>query len=243
LLLDYRQQRRGVMKKSKLLIVVAALALVVTLGSGMAQAIPMNYHFTGQIYLITDNTGGALKPAGWVNGTSVEYTVILDFALGGSYLRNNGILTPYADTATKDYFYADYVSGNLLIGGGVNSLLPNAVQEYNTGYNRLDIAGGQVTVGGDDGKLGLKAETLAAPKVNLDPFDWVVGTVVQGDNEAWTKISELNKSIRVYSWLTLDKIEAVSAEPVNAIPEPSTMLLLGFGVVGLGVAGRRKFGK
>jgi len=44
---------------------------------------------------------------------------------------------------------------------------------------------------------------------------------------------------------TADLKGTFSVEEVqtNSVAEPSTMLLLGFGVIGLGVAGRRKFGK
>src|SRR3972149_11716217 len=98
------------MKRLSALIVaiVAVFAL-----AGHAKAVPMYYTFEGTVSSTSEHAG-IIAAAGLSVGSAVTYTLIVDFATAGSYTRNDGTVYTYTDTASHDYFYADYVSGDAL---------------------------------------------------------------------------------------------------------------------------------
>src|SRR3990172_2654952 len=131
---------------------IAAFATVFAL-AGHAKAAPMYYTFDGTVSSVTD-AAGIIAGAGLSVGSAVTYTLIVDFATDGSYTRNDGTVYTYTDSAYKDYFFADYVSGDALWqkdGGFRND--PGYTAEYNVGVNYIFFTQGDLSVNSVDDLL------------------------------------------------------------------------------------------
>ncbi len=209
------------MKKFLTLIAAFITALVL---SGQAKASPMYYTFEGTVSSINTDAAGIIAGAGLSVGSNVTYKLIVDFAADGTATSNDGTLTTYTDTATIDYFFDDYVSGDALHqkDGGYNNV-PWAAAEINSGYNNLNTASGSyLNVNSADDPLKMFSFSSRVS-------DWAVGTVVYGANWAYD-------STGAYSQLQTN----LTLTSIAPVPEPSTMLLLGGGLMGL-IAFRKRF--
>ena len=96
----------------------------------------MYYTFEGTITTIND-LAGAIAAVGLEIGSPVTYTIVMDLDAQGSTTYNNGNVTPKIDTAEKDYFYTDFISGTVIepINGGYFNE-PGSVAEYNFAVNQ-----------------------------------------------------------------------------------------------------------
>jgi hypothetical protein len=215
----------------KLLTLLCALTLVLGM-VGMAQAAPMVYTFEGPMFTSTSdlNTNGIpdWDEAGFVaaegisNGDTVTFQILIDFGLPAS-ITNNGtttILNDYSRTIgtttyNYDYFYADYLSGP--------GLKYNDPLERNWGLDQTRSTGYQ---SGSIAVLNLVQISSSSALVK----DWVVGETVYLLANAYDSSRNLSKFTVANAKLT----------DISAVPEPGTLLLLGSGLAGLGILGRRK---
>ena len=221
----------------KLTTLLAVMAIVFGL-SGKAQAVPYYYTFVGTVSSMMDDAGAIYSQLPYVSndyaiggiGATVEYWFIVDLDADGTRTLNDGTVTTYSDDADFDYFYADYFSGDALVqvDGGVWNDPPN-VAEYNVGYDNVGCDGiieacGLLSGNSDDDYFDIYSASALVS-------DWAVGTSVWSRNGAYDSIGN-------YSYLEA-ALTLTDISPVNQVPEPSTLLLLGSGLFGFGFFRRK----
>ncbi len=157
--------------------------------------------------------------------TTQTFQIVLTIDTTGYTGNTNNVLN---DVAVKVADPAHYVSGNLISSPATYQELEGGVSQSGTGgcaagNNGFDCAnftglGGGLGVGSDDGGI----------------YNWVFnitvdkGFLLDGVNEASIKALYLTSS---------GGNAGITSESIT-IPEPSTLLLLGSGLLGLGVLGR-----
>ena len=178
----------------------------------------MLYTFEGnvnQVYNVSD-----------INvGDEVSYTFFADTDLQGTHTAYNGYEFTYPDFPNYDIFYDEYVSGSILPDSGYyNDSNCRCVASYNYGYLYDDGNLNQLRFVGGSSNSWIEAWTNGTTQITL-------GDSYYGYNVAY----DVNGSGGyVYSNLTLSSISDVSQ-----VPEPASLLLLGSGLLGMVVLGKR----
>lgn len=218
------------MKKITRLLTVFIIAAGLNIS---AQAIPMYYTFEGSITTISHDNAGAIANAGFNEGDSVSYTLIVDLDADATETHFGGYVDydSYTDSSSWDYFYVDYYSGDALQqidGGFYNTVGPAdgsglmSASESNWGYSTLiGQPGSTLHVNSDDDLLQIK-------NTGLNLTDWTIGTWVHAGN--WAFDSENNQS-HLFADVMLTNISLVNN--YIAVPEPATIFLFILGLAGL----------
>ena len=198
-------------------------------------AAPLYYTFDGTITVISHDNAGAIADAGFSVGSSVTYTLLIDFDAAASETHFGGYVDydSYVDSTSWDYFYVDYAGGSALseVDGGFYNLVgpadgsgPMSASEKNWGYDTLlGQPGGYLHVNSDDDMLQLK-------KTGVNVSDWTIGTTVNVSNWAFDSLGNQSQLFA-----------EVQLTGISSVPVPAAAWLFSSGLIGLiGIARRKR---
>lgn len=207
----------------------AFTAAALLLSPAPSRAIPLYYMFQGHVVHSTVPTHSL--------GQAVDYTFLVDRDRDGQTMDEAGNLRDIPDffEAVDWYslsFFASYVGGSALPSDnpaspfnescfcGIDQLhndeIFSALRGSNTdpsGFDLIDIFSTEAAFG-----------------------DWAVGQTLRAENFVMNAPGELNSTYS--SILTITGI--TDANPIAAVPEPSTFAFFGLGLLGLGALFRKR---
>jgi hypothetical protein len=112
-----------------------------------ANSATVKYTFSGTVESIRDNFGnddGVLTAADGITidnsktsvsvGDAVQYVFLVDFEEDGFYEVQDGSIVTLTDSATRDYFFTDLVSGSLISTEPSVASKTGETMEYNYGF-------------------------------------------------------------------------------------------------------------
>ena len=180
---------------------------------------------------------GNLASKGWVlNNASTPPGITSGWAQGSP------TVFPALSGSSNSFASANYL--NAAAGGNLNNWL--ITPEFSTGINgatvsfwlRAEAAAGfsdQVAFGISNGSSSLSAFTMT-PVMTVGTDGWMRYAATIGGNSSYRLALQYTGAADFANYIGIDSLE------VNDVPEPSTMLSLFAGAMGLALARRRKRG-
>jgi PEP-CTERM motif len=208
-----------------------ALAFADTGGSGAETSYTASY--------LTDYTTINLTANQQVNTYSTE---IIGLMQGGSILYDQTFNAAFTDAQIQAYIAT--VSGYLTSSGASSILGPTLLSDNTSLVSSLPSIGAPVVVSTEYTSvttLYIGPQTIYYGVNQSTPLDIAAGGV-DYDTLVTTYITQDITTTTTDTYLTTDVYELIGVPAVpTSVPEPSTMLLVGFGLMGLAGV-RRKFG-
>lgn len=161
-------------------------------------------------------------------GSAVTYTFVVDRAMDGEGLKNNGSSWELTDSSDTDYFYVDFLGDTLLtpVDNGYYAPMNTGTAVFNYGFIQPGAISGYNVI-----LYGGSTDHLVSLLGNYDAATGLFDTNWLGYEKAYNGSGYYTQ---------LESSLTMTGQPTyTPVPEPATLLLMGIGGFGLMLSRRR----